>query len=291
MHQYLRAIGFSKCTQKKDIRALLEYAEKDPTTCLAFEDMSESCLLIEKTFGKGMGIRFYGSYDEYGNLQPEYYFPYAESSLLSSTEKCSIERHTDSLAYSGMIEDNGMGISQIFFVVNAAEYIRKESRSGHSIATKGISLNALSTLGEILLPVYKKEGEYAKTKSSATRRGELLEAARNGDENAMENLALDDMNLYQKVTRRISNEDIYSVIDTSFMPNGLESDLYSVVGEIRDVETITNRLTGENCYRFVVECNNLLLTVTINEMDLLGVPAVGRRFRGDIWLQGTLIYE
>lgn len=291
MHLYLRAIGFSKCTQKKDLRALLDCVEKSPTSYQVFEDMSDSYVLMEKSFGKGMGIRYYGSYDEYGNVQPEYYFPYVESSLLSSTEKCSIEQHTDSLAFSGMIDDAGMGISQIFFVVNAVEYIRRETEAGHYIATKGVSLNAMSVEGEILLPVHKNENELARTKSPSSKRGDLLEAARNGDENAIESLALDDMNMYQKVTRRIENEDIYSVIDTSFMPNGLESDLYSVVGEIREIETITNRLTGENCFRLVLDCNNLLMTVTINSEDLVGVPAVGRRFKGDIWLQGTLIYD
>ena len=35
-------------------------------------------------------------------------------------------------------------------------------------------------------------------------------------------------------------------------------------------------------------CNDVPLDVCINEKDLLGEPEVGRRFKGQIWLQGTM---
>ena len=31
--------------------------------------------------------------------------------------------------------------------------------------------------------------------------------------------------------------------------------------------------------------------VCINEKDLLGEPAIGRRFRGNVWMQGNLCLE
>ena len=107
----------------------------------------------------------------------------------------------------------------------------------------------------------------------------------------MESLAVEDMNIFQNVSRRIEREDVYSIVDTCFMPYGLESDQYAVVGEIHKVEKIKNRLTGEECWRLLLECNNLMLSTTINSVDLLGEPAVGRRFKGDIWLQGTAILK
>ena len=70
-------------------------------------------------------------------------------------------------------------------------------------------------------------------------------------------------------------EDIYSIVDTCFMPSGIECDQYSVVGEIRDIDLKKNRITGEEIYDMNLECNDLFFRVAINKMDLLGEPSPG----------------
>ena len=65
-------------------------------------------------------------------------------------------------------------------------------------------------------------------------------------------------------------------------------DRYSILGEILDVHTFKNILTGEEIVQMTVECNNMQFDVCINREDLLGEPAVGRRLKADIWLQGQL---
>ena len=72
------------------------------------------------------------------------------------------------------------------------------------------------------------------------------------------------------------------------MPYGIESDQYSVVAEILEMEELTNSLTNEKLYSMKVECNDIIFSITINQEDLLGEPAVGRRFKGVIWMQGTV---
>ena len=55
---------------------------------------------------------------------------------------------------------------------------------------------------------------------------------------------------------------------------------------------ITNDIyTKEDVYLLQVECNDLNLLVCINSKDLLGEPAVGRRFKGQIWMQGSLNFQ
>ena len=44
----------------------------------------------------------------------------------------------------------------------------------------------------------------------------------------------------------------------------------------------------EELVQMTVECNNIQFDICINRADLLGDPAVGRRFKGTIWLQGQL---
>ena len=72
------------------------------------------------------------------------------------------------------------------------------------------------------------------------------------------------------------------------MPYGIESDQYSILGEILEVEEVENSLTEEKIYYLKVDCNDLVFCVTINERDLLGEPVAGRRFKGNIWMQGMV---
>ena len=85
MHKYLRAIGFSKYIAKKDIRYLLDQVIEDPTSSLLLRGESGQCGYLDKSFGDGFGIRLFGEYDENDRFDIEYYFPYIESNILSST--------------------------------------------------------------------------------------------------------------------------------------------------------------------------------------------------------------
>ena len=107
----------------------------------------------------------------------------------------------------------------------------------------------------------------------------------------METLTIEDIDLYSQITRRIMKEDLYSVIDSCFMPCGVECDQYSIIGEIKELQKIKNIYTKEDVYLLQVECNDLNLLVCINSKDLLGEPAVGRRFKGQIWMQGSLNFQ
>ena len=99
------------------------------------------------------------------------------------------------------------------------------------------------------------------------------------------------MNLFNTAIRRIQNEDLYSIVNTSFIPNGVECDHYSVVGEIIDCKEVENTITNEKLYSLHVESNDIDFQVLINQADLLGVPDIGRRFKGDIWLQGQVLFR
>ena len=111
------------------------------------------------------------------------------------------------------------------------------------------------------------------------RRNQLLDAARNGDTDAMEQLTYDEMNTYTSISSRVIKEDVLSIIDTSFMPCGVECDHYMVC--LQEIERIL-------FCNLLIEANGLMINVGINEADLQGEPKVGRRFRGEIWLQGVV---
>lgn len=75
------------------------------------------------------------------------------------------------------------------------------------------------------------------------------------------------------------------------MPCGIECDQYSVIGEITGIELSANRITKEEVYDLTLDCNDMIFHVVINRQDLLGEPKVGRRFKGQVWMQGTVQFE
>ena len=121
-------------------------------------------------------------------------------------------------------------------------------------------------------------------------RNQLIDAARKGDEDAIETLTLEDMDTYTSISKKILTEDVFSLVDTYFMPYGVECDQYSIMGEILDISLRTNRITQEEIYVMRLSCNDLQFDVCINKQDLYGEPQAGRRFKGVVWMQGYINY-
>ena len=91
------------------------------------------------------------------------------------------------------------------------------------------------------------------------------------DEDAIETLTLEDMDIYSTISKRIQTEDVFSLVDTYFMPYGVECDQYSILGEIMAVRMVTNEMTGEKIYVLTICCNELTFDVCINIIDLFGL--------------------
>ena len=127
-------------------------------------------------------------------------------------------------------------------------------------------------------------------KKASLNRNQLIAAARQGDEEAIESLTLEDMDTYTSISRKILKEDVFSLVDTYFMPYGVECDQYSILGEILEYTKTANKLTGEEIYLMKLNCNDLQFDVCINAVDLYGEPQAGRRFKGIIWMQGYINY-
>lgn len=245
---------------------------------------------IRAEVAPGMGISVVGEVDSEDNFQAEYYFPYLLSHLQSSDAECSIQRHTEKETYAGLLDEYKVGISLIYYLENMMDY-RERKISKESRDIESVSLTGLSVKGKILLPVQKTEKQIEMAKVASKDRNSLLEAAKNGDEDAMETLTIEDIDLYSQISRRIVKEDIYSIIDTCFMPCGIECDQYAVIGDITRMEVLTNKITEEEVYNLTLDCNDLVFHVAINKQDLVGDPMVGRRFKGQIWMQGTAKFK
>ena len=149
-------------------------------------------------------------------------------------------------------------------------------------------MTALASDGKILLPMYKDAEQVLSDKEALNTRSQMINAAKNGDQDAIESLTLEEMDTYSMISRRIQTEDVFSIVDTFFMPFGMECDHYQIMGEILKYHKVRNMRSKEYLYQMKVLCNDIEMDVCINEADLLGDPEVGRRFKGNVWLQGYI---
>jgi hypothetical protein len=221
----------------------------------------------------------------------DYYFPYGLGTSIGTEEQIDVEKHAEKESYAGVCDELNLGVTLIFYLQNVVDYLAE--RMHNPLRNYyGAMLCGLSVDGRILCPVQensgKKEGAVTRNHEKYTQ---LMAQAREGDEEAIESLTLEDMDTYAVISQRILKEDILTIVKSTFMPYGIESDQYSVLGEILDCTRLENKLTHEGVYVLRLLCNDIRFDVCINERDLLGEPAIGRRFKGNIWMQGSLCMD
>lgn len=290
MHKFLRSVGFSMYQSKREINELLNQMLRESGQVLKLETDSERLCQICVETAPGMGLCIVGEQLDDQTMEVEYYFPYLTGEEVTSTAECSIQRHTERETFAGLLDEYRVGISLIFYLNNSLEYrIRSHNRTSRRV--KDARLCGLSVKGKILLPIQKTAVQIEQSKLASRTRNTLLEAAKNGDADAIDTLTIEDIDLYSQVTKRAQKEDLYSIIDSCFMPCGIECDQYSVIGEIKGIAVKENRFTKEKVYDLTLDCCDLTFHVAINEKDLVGEPTVGRRFKGQIWMQGCVDFE
>ncbi len=289
MHKYLRAIGFSKLKDRKELQKLLtdiimESDERAYTSNCEENVLAEFC----KDFAENIGIAVCGEFDSDDKFTYDYYYPYMRGTGISSEEDISVERHAGTESYAGICDDIKVGVTLIFYLQNMIPYIKAQNGNRLPIRGTTLTLSGLSLQGKIMMPIIKNEKDRQIIQKVSNNRNSLIEAARKGDEDAIESLTLEDMDTYTVISKKIHKEDVFSLVDTYFMPYGVECDQYSILGEIVDCNKVKNRLTSEEIYQMTISCNDLVFDICINAEDLYGEPLIGRRFKGYIWMQGYI---
>ncbi len=298
MHKYLRAIGFSSIQKRKDYERLIRFCAQDATDraytskvsihSKAETDEDSMTAVFCKDFAEGMGLAVCGEYDEQNHFSFDYCFPYLRGDGITSYEDITVERHADKESYAGVCDDVKVGITLIFYLQNMIPYLKARNSGTLPVSGTSLTLSALSCKGSIMMPLKKNEHDIRRTQKAANSRNRLMEAAKRGDESAIESLTLEDMDMYTSISKKIHQNDIYTIVDTYFMPYGVECDQYSIMGEILSCDLVENNVTNEQIYKMQLLCNDLTFSMCINKLDLYGEPLPGRRFKGIIWLQGKI---
>ena len=290
MHKFLRAIGFSNI-RKKDLEIILDEIVEHPEMMKITKDSEGNEFAeLSRSFASNIGITVRGNYQDDDSFEMEYYYPYLLGTRISTNEQIEVEKHAEKESYAGVCDELNIGVTMIFYLQNVADYLA-ETNSRFSAVHYGARLAGLSVEGKILCPILDKAKKAKAGIPNREQRNQLMAQAREGDEDAIESLTLEDMDTYALITKRIEKEDVLSIVKSTFMPFGIESDQYSILGEIMDCRLLQNSYTEENVYAIDIKCNDVEFPICINQKDLIGEPAVGRRFKGNIWLQGSINYR
>lgn len=126
MHDYLRAVGFSKVQHKRDLQRLLDMVMGSPDSEFASDCggtvYAEKC----RDFVSNAGITVRGEVDEHGMFSYEYYFPHYTGHQISLTDDVSVEKISEREEYDGMCDVVNLGVSLIFHMNQYARLLRPD---------------------------------------------------------------------------------------------------------------------------------------------------------------------
>ncbi len=293
MHGLMRAVGFRYVSSKKDLEDILkDIAETgEAHKVISVNNEGENIAEIRKYYSSKIGVALHGYYNEDNEFVREYYFPFIVNDKYSHKAEITLNRHMGRTSFAGACDDLQVGITTIFYLQNGMEFIEHLLRAKRYTICAPISFVGLSNSGTILLPINKSKQQIKLQRMANQIHRKWLNEAKRGDEAAIENLTMEDYDLYSQAVKRVKKDDLLTVVDSSFMPYGVECDHYMIIGEIMAVEKIKNNVSGEDIYYLTLNCNDIELNVAINDSDLTGEPLVGRRFKGSVWLQGIVDFN
>ena len=317
MNTYLRAIGFSKI---EDTEELNEFFSKNLEEKYLVANVTGGDRIIgQYNIGvtQNAGIAFIGEHPEREHVLCDYYFPYAMSHTPFAIDECLVRRYRDRDAYLGIVDDAPLGFSLVFYLTNPVLY-NSFVKSGKEYYVKNIYLAGLSIGGVIILPLEDEKSDTSSTEvlsdnydatneydnpddvsldekknnyinfNSDDIKQDMINHPLNDKEFAKRKMEQLDL-LPDNLLVRSQKEDLFSIVHTTISPaDSLECDEYDIIGDIISCTQKVNVWTDEVIWDLKVKALDIIINVFINAEDLVGEPMVGRRFKGQIWLQGEI---
>lgn len=289
MHENLKAIGFSNIDDKKKMDNILKEVIDNPNyRYIMGKDKEEIFVEYIKYFGKGMGIAIRGSIDENENVVIKNWMPYIETMNKIDIVEVDIDINQKK-EYYVICEEEQTGNEIIFYLQNIVEFLNAEEDD--TINISGAYIVGLALSGTILLPIKKDTMDNVIECEQNKLYKTLVKRVREGDSDAEQILKLQQAQITENITERLNNEDFFSVIEGYFFSNEEDELIYNILGTIQEIEIITNTLTNEKIYKLAIYSMGICLDICINEKNLIGMPSIGMRFKGECQIQGKLVFD
>ena len=106
---------------------------------------------FSKNYGCDCGITVCGQYDENNVFYPDYYFLFSSEQALQHRRVLVIvnDMH-DKESFAGACDDLRIGVTLIFYLQNAAEYLQQREKGNILPGGQPLTLSGLAREGKIL---------------------------------------------------------------------------------------------------------------------------------------------
>lgn len=288
---YIKALGFSEYDTKAKAEQLVAQVIDNPTNRYISND-TKGGVRVEyyKSYGKDFGLVVRGEINDKEELVVHTLIPYAKGRAIMDTHEIDIAPNDEKHSYSGYCEERKSGTPVSFFLQNLVDYLEIEEEE-RDVYFDGVRLSLFAIEGTVILPIEKDEEDENLELAEQMIREELLNQAREGSEDAMDALEEEAIEATKILRERLKNEDLLTILEGFFIPLGDDEDIYSVLGTIDEAKKLVNRITKETVWRIRLKCMNMTFDVFLNDVDLVGKPMKGMRFKGTSWVHGLIEFD
>lgn len=287
---YMSAVGFRNIKKKKQWDALIDQIlDEADKQYVANHDKDHVFIEYFKEYGEKMGVVLRGLLDNDKDIDFETCDPYFESKYIMDVSEVEVEQAEDDYFYYAISEEEHTGVEIVFQIQNIIEYL--EIQNDSQVFIEGIKIVGLASKGTVILPVEKTEHEVEYENEQKEWRKELLKRVKEGDEEARKILEMEAEEAAEIMEERLQNEDFLSVIEGYFIPIDYLDATYSMLGIIKELNTIINEQTKEEVYWMLIETMGMEIEIAVNSNELIGTPLVGMRFMGICWMQGSIVFS
>lgn len=292
MNEYMSAVGLGGLSLN-ELEDIYRIVEKNPDLTqearyLDGHSYQDRIFELTKYITRRTGIRERGFLDRDGNFVRQEVFPFVESQEKATENGITLERLKSLPGCMARTEIPQLGCVLYSYIQNLYEISDgREFTEQTDALYDGLSLSGLSYTGMILLP--KGDANDKELSRMEGHRNRLKNELYNGNDDAYDQLTLTEMQIYTKIDKRARKDSIYGVVETTFMPRGIEDDMYYCIGVIEDMSEDEIGFTGQSIYHLMLSCCGIRFEVTIGKDSLLGEPEIGRRFKGMVWMQSKIL--
>lgn len=287
---YIQALGFDAYDSKEKAESLVSDIVKNPTKRY-ISNYNKDHIRVEyfKSYGETFGLLVRGVLNDAEELSVYSLLPYATGTKITDTHEIDVVKVDDKDVFKGYCEEERAGTPISFYLQNVIDYLDIEEKE--EVYIEGIRLVAYCIEGTVILPIEKEEEDELLEEELSKYREELLDQARQGDEEALDMLEEEVIEASELLQERLKSEDILSILEGFFVPIDDNDDTFSILGEITDVTKMKNTFTGEAVYLLGLQCMNLNMDVYVSDKELIGEPSVGMRFKGTAWVHGSIQFH
>ncbi len=186
------------------------------------------CRVYKKFCGNNMGIKMCGIMDTDGSIRS--IISHFQGKDISSKEDLIIERHAARESLAGVCEDVRIGSG--YFICRMPQIYKKGNAARHLLSDK-ISTSFSGLLkGKILFQYRRRSRVTATGSDSANQRAQNDRSRKTGVmQRQSESPTLEDIDTLCGSQSEDFKRRSFSIVDTLFMPYGLECDHYQVKGK------------------------------------------------------------